>query len=835
MPNPKRKYTIEEARAFAKKNPEAYNKALDKINPDPYRGTRKFAELLINQYPDRFKGLKPENFLSMLDSIAKAESPQGNVIQRSYNKKTKKYYNGPARGYFQIETTSAPTFSNRYKAYQDILKPLSAVPLPDIKVPKSGDVRSLSRDEQARLALANMSTVAAVKKEKLNPFDSQNSWLNFHWNGSPADKPARQQHWKETFGYGGGGSIKPYITNDPNDPRIQAYRDSSDLYSDYRIQQELLKTQNPKAITNHHLDYSKNKSLQDSNNSNKPDFYYKPRDIDNLIINQWKRKNNPNIKIIEAASPEVTHSTIKPKGVYMEDIENGLWNSTDTQRAWNNDYSNVKPIQPVIYQKPQSKETSKTIGQTWSEKINVPTIKPKAKPKPIQQFQDTVVVPQVTPEAQTQINTGSSTPVTLGMSSPNSTTGKRLYRLGNKNISEQEFNRYKTLGQHKIVEYGEGGEIEPTRADSLALLNNTNALNKYYSDKKYRKGEVELNNTPPKYIESGNLDWFNSSGSSIKDNAGRTNLRATPQGLRKVSQDEYYRNIDKNKFLIREGANSVLDTNAPPALFDRRINSTSRVQYENIDKNSNLQGDQVDLFGYDPLSITPWDMLTPEQQKQRVAQFGNNGTPYTNKKSGIKINEDKDYHRLKPPVSKMDTINKKIPVDYNQQISTDSPVIVPQFHPYAGYNNPNIPKGYYELGQGKKIETFKEGGEIYYSDPNKFIEAQQAYNDSTNYYNFMHSERRKIPHGADPKAWMNSKEANDLLIEESNLQGAVMDRNTRAGVKLGKLPYPTLPVSKPVFRPTHANGGVIDTNTYGKQDVNRSLMQSGGRIKWTLI
>ena len=583
MPNPKKKYTIEEARAFAKKNPEAFNKALDKINPDPYRGTRKFAELLINQYPDRFKGLKPENFLSMLDSIAKAESPQGNVIQRSYNKKTKKYYNGPARGYYQIETTSAPTFSNRYKAYQDILKPLSAVPLPDIKVPKSGDVRSLSRDEQARLALANMSTVAAVKKEKLNPLDSQNSWLNFHWNGSPADKPARQQHWRETFGY------------------------------------------------------------------------------------------------------------------------------------------------------------------------------------------------------------------------------------------------------------GDGGQTEPTRADSLALLNNTNMLNKYYSDQKYRKGQVEFDDIPPDYIESSNLDWFNDSGSTIKDNAGRTGLRATPQGIRKVSQDEYYRNIDKNKFLIREGANSVLDTNAPPALFDRRINSTSRVQYENITKNHPLEGDQVDLYGYDPLSITPWDMLTPEQQKQRVAQFGNNGTPYTNKKSGIKINEDKDYHRLKPPVSKMDTINKKIPVDYNQQISTDSPVIVPQFHPYAGYNNPNIPKGYYELGQGKKIETFKEGGEIYYSDPNKFIEAQQAYNDSTNYYNFMHSERRKIPHGADPKAWMNSKEANDLLIEESNLQGAVMDRNTRAGVKLGKLPYPTLPVSKPVFRPTHANGGVIDTNTYGKQDVNRSLMQSGGRIKWTLI
>lgn len=666
MPNPRKKYTIEEARAFAKKNPKQFNAALDKINPDPYRGTKKLADLLIKQYPERYKDYKPEDFISMLDSISKVESGNQNIAQKSINPKTKKIYDGPARGYFQIETNTAPTASKRYQNYQDILKKATAVPLPDIQVPKSGDVRSLSKDEQARLALSNMSATAASRKQSLNPLNSQDSWLNYHWNGSETEKPARQSHWKETFGFanggiipisnpsgkqtvnrfreGGeavaestgtrkyinkklpvgvanfnpltevqrrfnkesfeqnpvkrikedpemgkhaaaryeisdstiythpgklpknaedslsynfaetphakqlkemgynkmlgqmlidhysypkseqynvpgtiendahsikgidmkydylqkimdyneklgklngkpinidsealridldngsflptpnlrfkdGGKIKPYITNDPKDPRIQAYRDSSDLYSDYRIQQELLKTQNPKAITNHHLDYSKNKSLQDSINSNKPDFYYKPRDIDNLIINQWKRKNNPNIKIIEAASPEVTHSTIKPKGVYMEDIENGLWNSTDTQRAWNNDYSNVKPIQPVIYQKPQSKETSKTIGQTWSEKINVPTIKPKAKPKPIQQFQDTVVVPQVTPESQTQINTGKEDTTKLGFRTDS--TGKRHYRVNGKDVPDSVYKKYEAL-KHKKVEYGLGGTI----------------------------------------------------------------------------------------------------------------------------------------------------------------------------------------------------------------------------------------------------------------------------------------------------------------------------------------------------------------------------------------
>ena len=596
MPNPKKKYTIEEARAFAKKNPEAFNKALDKINPDPYRGTRKFAELLINQYPDRFKGLKPENFLSMLDSIAKAESPQGNVIQRSYNKKTKKYYNGPARGYYQIETTSAPTFSNRYKAYQDILKPLSAVPLPDIKVPKSGDVRSLSRDEQARLALANMSTVAAVKKEKLNPFDSQNSWLNFHWNGSPADKPARQQHWKETFGYGGGGAVGGKLKN----------------------------------------------------------------------------------------------------------------------------------------------------------------------------------------------------------------------------------------------------QVEPTRADSLDLLNNTKSLENYYS--KYNKSYSSSQDAPEinvnvHALNKNSADTFFTSGASVK--VPRKDGTSMYLKRELFPKDQYYKKVDNNRYYQRELANRILDTRAPMALYDKRIAPNNFTAYLNDIPNDGMYGDGITIYGYDPLSVTPWDMLNSKDKANRISQFGIAGTPY---KSMKEYKASKSVS--KPTQQFQDTVAvPQVTPEAQTQINTGSstPVTLGMSSPDSStgkrlyrYGNKDITEQefnkYKTLGKHKIVE-YGGGGEIYYSDPNKFIEAQQAYNDSTNYYNFMHSERRKIPHGADPKAWMNSKEANDLLIEESNLQGAVMDRNTRAGVKLGKLPYPTLPVSKPVFRPTHANGGVIDTNTYGKQDVNRSLMQSGGRIK----
>ncbi len=444
---------------------------------------------------------------------------------------------------------------------------------------------------------------------------------------------------EKTDMYGGGGKIPPYITNDPNDPRIQAYRDSSDKFTN--SYNEFQKTRKEIKRDIGAFNYRADKYLSDSEKlaitglqathqrySYKPQYeekYYDNSELDKDIGNLSSRNK---AKILgksylrdksytEAIGERVSdkshfnsgRETNSPIGYYSigdyryensrritrkdfdnhlkgkvnKDVEN-YYNETDDNskldhrtinidnilkrrdgfpKNYKDKYSEpfnsyiipryAAPKQQVIYNgpKPQIKET--ITANTVNKVKPVSRTKAKPKAKPIEQ---PVVTQQVTPEAQAQINTGSSTPVTLGMSSPDSSTGKRLYRYGNKDITEQEFNKYKTLGKHKIVEYGGGGEI-------------------------------------------------------------------------------------------------------------------------------------------------------------------------------------------------------------------------------------------------------------YYSDPNKFIEAQQAYNDSTNYYNFMHSERRKIPHGADPKAWMNSKEANDLLIEESNLQGAIMDRNTRAGVKLGKLPYPTLPVSKPVYRPQHGLGGTI--------------------------
>lgn len=594
MPNPRKKYTIEEARAFAKKNPKQFNAALDKINPDPYRGTKKLADLLIKQYPERYKDYKPEDFISMLDSISKVESGNQNIAQKSINPKTKKIYDGPARGYFQIETNTAPTASKRYQNYQDILKKATAVPLPDIQVPKSGDVRSLSKDEQARLALSNMSATAASRKQSLNPLNSQDSWLNYHWNGSETEKPARQSHWKETFGYGGGGAVGGKLKN----------------------------------------------------------------------------------------------------------------------------------------------------------------------------------------------------------------------------------------------------QVEPTRADSLDLLNNTKSLENYYS--KYNKSYSSAQDASEVNVHALNknsADTFFTSGASVK--VPRKDGTSMDLKRELFPKDQYYKKVDNNRYYQRELADRILDTRAPMALYDKRIAPNNLTAYLNDIPNDGMNGDGITIYGYDPLSVTPWDMLNSKDKANRISQFGIAGTPYKS------VEEYKASKSVSKPTQQFqDTVVvPQVTPEAQTQINTGSstPVTLGMSSPDSStgkrlyrYGNKDITEQefnkYKTLGKHKIVE-YGGGGEIYYSDPNKFIEAQQAYNDSTNYYNFMHSERRKIPHGADPKAWMNSKEANDLLIEESNLQGAVMDRNTRAGVKLGKLPYPTLPVSKPVFRPTHANGGVIDTNTYGKQDVPDSVYKKYEALK----
>jgi hypothetical protein len=84
--------------------------------------------------------------------------------------------------------------------------------------------------------------------------------------------------------------------------------------------------------------------------------------------------------------------------------------------------------------------------------------------------------------------------------------------------------------------------------------------------------------------------------------------------------DEYYKKLDKNKFKQRESAALMLDFRAPMGLYDKRITPMQRLRMLNNDSTDVVMGpgesrgggDGVDINLYDPLQITPWDMLSEE-------------------------------------------------------------------------------------------------------------------------------------------------------------------------------------------------------------------------------
>ena len=189
---------LQKARDFALRHPKAFNEELDKIAPDEYRGTRKLAKALILKYPERFKDATPDQLVDMVDKIGQVESRMQNIAQRSYDPKKKKFFDGPGRGFFQIEVNSAPTYLKTYSNYRNnYLKDLNAVPLPDIKLPANNDVRALTKDEQASLTLSKIS--ARAGKNVINPVNARDMWINYHWAGNEDQKAERIKHWDDVF------------------------------------------------------------------------------------------------------------------------------------------------------------------------------------------------------------------------------------------------------------------------------------------------------------------------------------------------------------------------------------------------------------------------------------------------------------------------------------------------------------------------------------------------------------------------------------------------------------------------------------------------------------
>ena len=189
-----------------------------------------------------------------------------------------------------------------------------------------------------------------------------------------------------------------------------------------------------------------------------------------------------------------------------------------------------------------------------------------------------------------------------------------------------------------LQQYANGGV---TSADSLALYNNTKDLLNYYSTKNKYKN-MGSRSIPDTNVNQANLSAVKGMVERLKTpkghpytarrwNSGLTtagNLLSGLTGIGSIETDrldpdynfklsDYYQNVDANKYKQRELANNIIDTDAPMALYDRRIKPT--VSYNFLNKNNEhtaisgtnpLYGDFTEFYGYDPAKIKPWALRT---------------------------------------------------------------------------------------------------------------------------------------------------------------------------------------------------------------------------------
>lgn len=179
----------------------------------------------------------------------------------------------------------------------------------------------------------------------------------------------------------------PIYVDTPNDPRLRAYRDSLDLYNATEYQKQLTGNTSKKPLMSSPTGMSvlsdeamkfyglKGRSfgqrLKDAWNgtekhveadsyeraSGKTAFKHddKLKSNDIKVINYIKSLNNPNIYAIDRTSPEFYHKTIMPENYYVSG-----------EGPINQSYK--KPVQPVVYQKPQQKPTYKEFLKTVNPK-----------------------------------------------------------------------------------------------------------------------------------------------------------------------------------------------------------------------------------------------------------------------------------------------------------------------------------------------------------------------------------------------------------------------------------------------------------------------------------
>lgn len=292
----------------------------------------------------------------------------------------------------------------------------------------------------------------------------------------------------------------------------------------------------------------------------------------------------------------------------------------------------------------------------------------------------------------------------------------------------------------KVLKFQVGGESSmaengdrATRADSLFLLKNNKIINNLLkSGYKW----TSKNNT----VARNKILWNNTYDILKKD---------LPKNIKKDLKNEqktktYNTYIDKRgKFL---GTQDWLSGGGEDYFMPKQyIHPDIIPQYQgdlmrNV-KNKPLHN--IFSYGYDDLAITPFDMLTPEQQKERVKKYGTDGVPksYLNKiKPPDKEDKTDKIDKQRPKVEALQSLAPQgVISDFN--ITAQLPVIRPEAR---------MPKSF---DVNSQRQTMSGPSEYYnYSDEGvDFSDALRA-KESADAYNQYVQEKYKEAAKTNPKA-----------------------------------------------------------------------------------
>lgn len=202
-------------------------------------------------------------------------------------------------------------------------------------------------------------------------------------------------------------------------------------------------------------------------------------------------------------------------------------------------------------------------------------------------------------------------------------------------------------GTTGLQRYEDGEEVqgEPTKNDSIALSANAIAKSNFYKNNKdytanpfsevydSKKINVMKNlaswqnmlktvdaskkmfGTETARVSRSYAEDFSTTPKEYELALKRGNLNPTP-------------NIISTPDLLRGDYDNFFNPASPPNYYHPQILPTSGVNYD-----SNKFKDSSDVYFYDPIAITPWDMQSTKDQQERLKKYGVKGTPYEKKGS----------------------------------------------------------------------------------------------------------------------------------------------------------------------------------------------------------